>query len=312
MIVRDRNRLERDKMKNKVCLITGGNAGIGKSAAIQLAREGAEVIIACRNKKRGETALAQIKSETGNEKVALVIMDLSSRESIVGGCEALRIDGLKRLDVLIHNAADFDISRKTPQLSADGIETVWATNHLGPVLLTELLEPELSMSKQARVITVSSQGLMAHPMLKIIFDDPEFTQGSYRVDKAYYQSKLAQVMYTIWLAEKYRDNPKTANCVRVTNVKIDLERYPGLSAFQKRLYSIKSRFSITPDEMAKVYVWLAMDPQLTNVSGKYYDEKYRLVRGGKWAENPENIRRLMELTRKYIPEISSQVDNHQH
>jgi NAD(P)-dependent dehydrogenase (short-subunit alcohol dehydrogenase family) len=296
---------ERDKMKNKVCLITGGNAGIGKAAAIQLAKQGAEVIIACRNMKGGETALAQIKSETGNEKVTLVVMDLSSKESIARGCETLRLGGINCLDVLIHNAADFDISRKKPLLSADSVETVWATNHLGPVLLTELLEPELSVSEQARVITVSSQGLVMHPRLKVNFEDPEFTKSGFRVDKAYYQSKLAQVMYTIWLAEKYQGTSKTANCVRVTNVKIDLERYPNLSTFQKWLYSIKSRFSITPEEMAKVYVWLAMDPQLSQVSGKYYDEKCRLVRAGEWAESPENIHKLMELTRKYLPEMKS-------
>lgn len=147
------------------------------------------------------------------------------------GCEALRFEGVNRLDVLIHNAADFDISRKKPLFSADGVETIWATNHLGPVLLTKLLEPELSVSEQARVITVSSQGLMMHPGLKVNFEDPEYIQGGFQVDKAYYQSKLAQVMYTIWLAEKYQGTPKTANCVRVTNVKIDVERYPDLSAF---------------------------------------------------------------------------------
>jgi NAD(P)-dependent dehydrogenase (short-subunit alcohol dehydrogenase family) len=291
-------------MKSKVCLITGGNAGIGKAAAIQLAKEGAEVIIACRNKLRGETALAQIKSESGNEKVTLVEMDLSSRESIVRGCETLRLGGKGCLDVLIHNAADFDISRKVSKISADGIETVWATNHLGPVLLTELLQPALLASEQARVITVSSQGLVMQPRLKVNFEDPEFTQGGYRVDKAYYQSKLAQVMYTIWLAEKFQSTPITANCIRVTNVKIDLERYPGLSAFQQWLYSIKSRFSITPEAMAEVYVWLAMDPQLSNTSGKYYDEKHRVVSGGKWAEDPQNIHQLMEVTRKYIPELN--------
>jgi NAD(P)-dependent dehydrogenase (short-subunit alcohol dehydrogenase family) len=291
-------------MKNKVCLITGGNAGIGKAAAIQLAKEGAEVIIACRNKQRGEMALAQIKSETANEKVTLVEMDLSSRESIMRGCEALRSAEKDCLDVLIHNAADFDISRKKPQLSADGIETVWATNHLGPVLLTELLLPALLASEQARIITISSQGLVMHPRLKVNFEDPEFAQGGFRVEKAYYQSKLAQVMYTIWLAEKYRGTPITANCIRVTNVKIDLARYPDLSTFQQWLYSIKSQFSITPQAMAKVYVWLSMDPKLSKVSGKYYDEKCRVVSGGKWAENPENIRQLMEVTRKYIPEIN--------
>lgn len=110
-------------------------------------------------------------------------------------------------------------------------------------------------------------------------------------------------MYTRWLAEKYRGTAKTANCIRVTNVKIDLERYPDLSTLQKRLYSIKSRFSISPETMASVYVWLALDPQLAAVSGNYYDEKRHLVSGGKWAESPENIHQLMALTETCIPEL---------
>jgi NAD(P)-dependent dehydrogenase (short-subunit alcohol dehydrogenase family) len=295
---------KRMMMRNKVCLITGANAGIGKAAAIQLAAAGSEVIIACRNKSRGESAQAQIISETGNEKIMLVEMDLSSKESIINGCESIRKTGIDHLDVLIHNAADFDISRKKPQLSADGIETVWATNHLGPILLTELLELELSASEQARVITVSSQGLMMYPRLKIRFDDPEFKDGGFKVNKAYYQSKLAQVMYTLWLAERYQGTTKTANCIRVTNVKIDLDRYPGLSDFQKNMYLFKSKFSISAEEMAKTYVWLATDHELSKVSGKYFDEKHNVVRGGKWAEDRENIQHLMELTKRYVPELN--------
>ena len=290
-------------MHNKICLITGGNAGIGKAAAIQLAREGCEVIIACRSQARGEAALAQVKAASGSERVRLVVMDLSARASIVGGCESLRSAGLERLDVLIHNAADFDISRKQPLLSADGVESVWATNHLGPVLLTALLESELSASEQGRVITISSQGLVMYPGLKVNFADPEFTQGGFKVDRAYYQSKLAQVMYTLWLAETYRGTAKTANCIRVTNVKIDLDRYPGVSDFQKWLYSLKSRFSISPEAMAAVYVRLALAPEMAGVSGKYFDEKCQVVSGGKWAADRENIRRLMALTRRYLPEL---------
>jgi len=290
-------------MKNRICLITGGNAGIGKAAALLLARAGNEVIIASRNQERGNSAVTSIKAETGSEAVSLVVMDLSSRDSILQGCESLRSAGYRHLDVLIHNAADFDISRKQPLISADGVETVWATNHLGPVLLTELLNPELSASEQGRVITVSSQGLTMHPRLQVDFADPEFSLGGFKVAKAYYQSKLAQVMYTFWLSEKYRDTRKTANCVRVTNVKIDLERYPDLSDLQKRLYAIKSRFSITPEAMAEVYVWLATSPELVKVSGKYFDEKRRSIRASKWAVNAENIQQLMETTCKYIPEL---------
>lgn len=290
-------------MDQKTCLITGGNAGIGKAAAIQLAKKGVEVTIACRNIERGESALIDIKAAAENDMVSLVVMDLSSRESIIQGCDSFKTQGHDHLDILIHNAADFDVSRKQPLKSAEGIETIWATNHLGPVLLTRLLEPELTASDQARIITVSSQGLMMHPMLKVNFDDPEFTRGGFKVDKAYYQSKLAQVMYTLWLAETYRGTRKTANCVRVTNVRIDLDRYPDLSPLQKRLYSIKSRFSITPEAMAEVYVWLALNPDLSGVSGKYFDEKKRQVSASMWAYKSENIQQLMEVTSRYLPEL---------
>jgi NAD(P)-dependent dehydrogenase (short-subunit alcohol dehydrogenase family) len=190
-------------------------------------------------------------------------------------------------------------------MSPDGVETVLATNHLGPVLLTALLEPELNGSISARVLTVSSQGLIMHPRLQVRLDDPEFSQGGYKVEKAYYQSKLAQVMYTFWLAEQYRGTPKTANCIRVTNVKVDLSRYPDLSDFKKRMYAFKSRFSISPEEMAEVYTWLALSNEVSGVSGKYFDEKRKMVGAGAWAENVENIRSVMELTRRYVPELSA-------
>ena len=163
-------------MSNHVSLITGGNSGIGSAAAAQLAKQGSHVVIACRSSERGERALADLKRETGSEALSLLVMDMSSRDSIVTGCESYRGLGRRHLDVLIHNAADFDISRKTPVLSADGVETVWATNHVGPVLLTQLLDPELSASDQARVITVSSQGLVLHPRLEVRLDDPAVPQ----------------------------------------------------------------------------------------------------------------------------------------
>ena len=231
-------------------------------------------------------------------------MDLSSRHSILSGVEAFRSAGHDRLDVLIHNAADLDVARKEPTYSADGVETVWATNHVGPVLLTQQLEPELLRARQGRVITVSSQGLLLHPGLRVRLDDPELRGEGFRVDRAYYQSKLAQVMYTFWLAERYRDTAVTANCVRVTNVKIDLTRYPNLSPLMRALYSVKSRFSISPSEMAEVYTWLALSSEVAHVSGGYFDHKKRRVRAGRYAENPANVRDVMELTEHYVPGVS--------
>jgi NAD(P)-dependent dehydrogenase (short-subunit alcohol dehydrogenase family) len=289
-------------MSSLQCLITGGNAGIGRAAALQLARQGAGVCIACRNRERGAEAVDALRRESGNNAVSLVVMDLASTQSILAGCDAYRTSH-NRLDVLIHNAADFDISRKAPLYSPEGVETVWATNHVGPVLLTQQLGPELSRSAQGRVITVSSQGLLLHPFLKVDLDNPEFRQRRFSVSKAYYQSKLAQVMYTYWLAGRLRDTRITVNCVRVSNVKIDIQRYPNLSTLAKRMYALKSRFSISPAAMAEVYVWLALAPELADVTGGYFDEKSRQVRSGRYSAAPENIQHVMALTEKYVPGV---------
>jgi NAD(P)-dependent dehydrogenase (short-subunit alcohol dehydrogenase family) len=298
-------------MVNHISLITGGNAGIGRAAAAQLASRGSHVVIACRNAERGQRAVTELKRETGTDAVDLIVLDLSSRQSIIDGCDAFRRLDYSHLDVLIHNAADFDISRKNPVLSEDGIETVWATNHVGPVRMTDLLDAELSASSQGRVITASSQGLMLQPRLKVRLGDPEFSTGGFKVARAYYQSKLAQVMYTLWLASRYRGTARTANCVRVANVKVDLDRYPSLTDFQKRLYSIKSRFSISPEQMANVYTWLALAPEMASVSGIYFDHKRRQVAPSKWASNPDNIRRVMELTQRYVPELLLEIPSAQ-
>lgn len=289
-------------MPGRTCLITGGNAGIGRAAATELVMRGAQVVIASRNRERGEQAVASIRRETGRDHISLVTMDLSSKQSIQSGCEAFLAEHA-RLDVLIHNAADFDISQKEPKYSDDGVETIWATNHVGPVFLTQQLHNALTQSDQARVITVASKGLTVHPQLKVNLDDPEFRKGGFRVDKAYYQSKLAQVMYTYWLAERFKSSPMTANCVRVTNVKIDIDRYPNISQLGKRLYRIKSRFSITPQQMAQTYIWLALSSEAAGMTGGYFDEKNKRVSSNRYSRDPDNIRRVMELTAQYVPGV---------
>ncbi|MCA1011618.1 SDR family NAD(P)-dependent oxidoreductase [Halobacillus halophilus] len=286
-------------MDHKVCLITGGNSGIGKAAAIQLAQSGMKVIIACRNEQRGRAALQDIKSSSDHDLVELLVLDMSSQASIRQAVEMFKSKH-SHLDVLIHNAADFDISRKAPAYSEDGIETVWATNHIGPVLLTSLLTNELKQSEQGRVIMVASQGLMLHPYLNVNVNDPEFKTGRYRVAKAYYQSKLAQVMYTYWLVEHLKDTRVTVNAVRVTNVKVDISRYPDLTKVMKVLYSMKSRFSISPEEMAETYTYLALSPEVKEVTGEYFNEKKKIVSSSRYSKKKRNIEEVMELTMTYM------------
>lgn len=280
-------------------LITGANSGVGKQAAIQLAKLGFRVFIGARDKKRGEQAVLEIKEKSNSSEIELLILDLSSQKSIQNASEDLHKQ-ISHLDVLIHNAADFDIAQKHPKQSVDGIETIWATNHIGPILLSNLVLDLLKKSSQGRIITIASQGLVMHPKLQVDLSDPEFKKRKFSIPKAYYQSKLAQIMYSYWLAEELKETKITVNCIRVTNVKIDLTRYPNISGLMKFLYFIKSRFSISPEEMAKTYVYLASSPELASTTGKYFSEKNKIVPSSSYSTNKDNIMKVMRLSLRYI------------
>lgn len=286
-------------MNKKICIITGANAGIGKQASIQMMKKGYHVILACRNEKRGNQTLAQIKKTINSQDAELMIVDMSSQSSIRNFAEAF-LNRYNTLDVLIHNAANFDISVKKPVLTNEGIESIWATNHLGPVLLTHLLLDCLKNSTQSRVITIASKGLITMPFLKINFNDPEFKNHKFDVAKAYYQSKLAQIMYNYWLAEHLKETNITVNCIRVTNVKIDVSRYQNISKLSMLLYNIKSRFSISAHQMAKTYIYLATSESLSNVTGKYFNEKNKIILSNRYSRDINNIDKLMNLTLEYL------------
>lgn len=285
-------------MRKKVCIITGGNAGIGKEAAFIFTENNWKVFIACRNPEKARQTCDEILHLNPNADIHFIKMNLGSKTSITDGFNEF-LNKSQIIDTIIHNAADFDISRQSP-LYIDGVESVWGTNHIGPVFLNNLAIPFLKHSEDPRIITVSSKGLVLYPFLKINFNDPEFKSSKFSVQKAYYQSKLAQTMYTIWLSQKLKEYNIKVNCIRVTNVKIDLTRYPKLSSFQKFLYSIKSKFSISPFEMAKCYFKIGSDTLFAQLSGLHFDENNNFVSFPSFARSSKNIEKLMELTEKYL------------
>ncbi|MDK2808287.1 MAG: hypothetical protein PWP24_1022 [Clostridiales bacterium] len=284
---------------NKICFITGGNAGIGKEAAIQIAKKGYHVIIGCRNLSRGEEALKEIKEKSQSNEVSLVIVDMSCFDSIKACAEYLH-QVYNHVDVLIHNAAIFDISQKEAEFSAEGVETIWMTNHIGPVYLTSLLEDLIEKSEDGRIITISSKGLLAMPGLKVDLKDPEFRERKFSVTKAYYQSKLAQVMYTYWLADQKKYTNISVNSIRVTAVRVDLSRHPNLTGLQKFAYRMKSKKTIEPEVMAETYTYLATEPSLKRVTGKYFDEHNQMIGSGNYTNDKENIDKVIKLTQEYI------------
>lgn len=289
--------------RKKVCVITGANSGIGKAAAEQIGGCGYHVVMACRSVERGDAAKAEILARVPEASLEVMKVDMGSRASIIDFSRRL-VDMHSVVDVLIHNAAVFDIGRKEPLKTEDGFESVWAVNHLGPVLMTELLLDGIRKSGRGRIITVSSKGLVVMPRLKVDIEDPEFENRRYSVNKAYYQAKRAQVIYTWWLADRLQNSGVTANCVRVTAVRLDLSRHPEISGLQRWVYPLKSRMSLSPDEMARTYTWLATSEEAAEENGGYFDEKRRKVDSVPYTHDPLTIDAVMRLTARYVPEIA--------
>lgn len=283
-------------LENKTVIITGANAGIGKAAAIQLAQTGARVVMMSRSAERSEKALQEVRSTSGSERVELIVVDMASQNSVRDAVSEF-LNRHSRLDVLIHNAANFDHRLKKPELTEDGLETVFATNHVNIFLMTNLLLDTLKKSAPSRIITVASKGLISYPFLDIEFDNLS-GQKRFNMQHAYYHSKQAQVMFTFDLAERLKGTGITVNCVRVGNVAIPDTRLDHLPAWLVRIYHAKRKFAITPEKMAETYVWLAADPSLEAVTGGYWDAPHVPVKANKNAYSLETQKSLWEVSAK--------------
>jgi NAD(P)-dependent dehydrogenase (short-subunit alcohol dehydrogenase family) len=281
-------------LKNKIVIITGANSGIGKAASIQLAKCGATVVMACRSMERGAQALADVREKSGSLQVYLMQVDLSSQTSIRQFAREF-LEHYGELHVLIHNAANFDHTQKKPVLTVDGIETVFATNHLGPFLLTQLLLEALKACAPSRIITVASKGLMSYPFLNIQFNNLN-GERKFNLQHAYYHAKQAQVMFTFDLAERLRGTGITVHCVRVGNVAIPDERLNHLPNWMLRMYEMKRKFAMTPEKMAETYVWLAADPLTEQQTGGYWDAPGVAVEANKNAYNKETQKALWDMS----------------
>ena len=244
-------------MSGKVVMVTGANAGMGKQIVLALAGMGATVVMVSRDRSRGEAARADVLQRTAGADVELLIADLSSQQSIRNLVSEFNA-GHERLDVLVNNAGQTQ-SRRIE--TADGLESVFATNHLGPFLLTNLLLPVLKASAPARVVTVASG---AHAMGRINFDDLQSTR-SFNEIRAYNQSKLANLLFTYELAGRLAGTGVTANAADPGFVKTNL-RVP----FPFSIFSFMRGSAV---DGARPAVFLASSPEVAGVSGRYYNRK---------------------------------------
>jgi len=248
-------------MSGKVCLVTGATNGIGKETAVRLAMLGATVIIVARTAAGGEAAADEIRRRVPLARVEALTADLSSLVQVrrLAGEVLARSD---RLDVLVNNAGVIMTRR---QLTADGFETTFATNHLGPFLLTNLLRGLMERSAPARVVTVASA---AHKQVRAIPWDDLPNGGPDRQAPSYPLSKLLNVLFTVELAGRLAGTGVTANSLHPGFVRTALGRdVTGVLGAGVRLIL---RFQPGPATGAETSVYLASSPDVAEVTGGYF------------------------------------------
>jgi NAD(P)-dependent dehydrogenase (short-subunit alcohol dehydrogenase family) len=278
-------------MQGRICLVTGGSTGIGKVTALELARRGAQVTIVSRDKARGEAALADIRQQSGNQQVELILADLSSMKE-VRRVAARFLATHDRLHVLVNNAGVILTDRVVTE---DNLEATFAINHLAYFLLTELLQDLLIRSAPARIINVASG---AHLRGHINFDDLQ-AEKSYSGLRVYCNSKLANLLFTQELARRLDGTHVTANSVHPGPVATSWGT--NTSGWFKWGHSLFRPFMITPEKGAETSVYLATSSDVAKVSGQYF-AKMKRTRASKEANDPAIAKRLWkvseQLTRK--------------
>jgi NAD(P)-dependent dehydrogenase (short-subunit alcohol dehydrogenase family) len=283
-------------MDGKLAVITGGNSGIGRATAEGLARQGAHVVIACRNGSTAAETAKAITAATGRT-VDTVRLDLADLDSVrEAAAEILR--RWDRLDVLVNNAG---LARTRRGVTKQGFETAFGVNYLGHVLLTDLLLDRLWASAPSRIVFV---GAHAHHLARSGLDFGDLqSERSYRTMLAYGRSKLAAMYYTADLAERLDGSGVTVNGTHPgvvnTNFAISLGSGPVTRRVLTSVYALVRRFMRTPEQGADTVVWLASSPDADGVTGGYFvDRKPATVSSA--ARDRDAARRLREMTERML------------
>ncbi|XP_039194489.1 retinol dehydrogenase 14-like [Crotalus tigris] len=261
-------------MEGKTAIITGANSGLGRATAAELLRQGARVIMACRDCGRAEEAARELRAEVGlcsrgggecRGELVVHELDLASLRSVRSFCQQV-LKEEPRLDVLINNAGIFQCPYMKTE---DGFEMQFGVNHLGHFLLTNLLLGLLKSSAPSRIVVVSSK---LYKYGEINFDDLN-SELSYNKSFAYSRSKLANILFSRELARRIENTGVTVNVLHPGMVRTNLGRYIHIPLLAKPLFSLVSwAFFKSPSEGAQTIVYLAASPDIEGISGKYFGD----------------------------------------
>lgn len=246
-------------LDGKVALVTGATSGLGRVAAEALSREGADLFIVARDRTRGEAAAAQIRAATGGQ-VTLLVGDLGVIDDVRRVAAEFRAQR-DRLHVLLNNAGATHMRRS---VTVDGLETTFAVNHVGYVLLTRELVPVLMSSYPARVVNVASD---AHKSAKLDLDDLQYERRRYSGFRAYADSKLGNLLFTQAMARRLDGTGVTVNAVHPGGVATG---FAGNNRVVGLVWRLFKPFLRTPEAGARGAIFLCTSPKVEDVTGTYW------------------------------------------
>jgi NAD(P)-dependent dehydrogenase (short-subunit alcohol dehydrogenase family) len=246
---------------SKIIVVTGASSGVGFSAARELARQGAEIVMVSRNPSRAEDARARVAEGATGPRPELFLADLSSQAEIRRLAAAVR-ERYERVDVLINNAGGVFDRR---EVTAEGIERTFATNHLAPFFLTNLILDLIKAAPHGRIVTIASESYSR----TLDFSN---LQGEYRYSflGAYRLSKLANLIFSHELARRLEDTRVTANAVSPGPTRTRFGDHMRGRAAVFPLVMKRLPFFADPETGARALVHAASAPELEGVSGRFF------------------------------------------
>ncbi|XP_021424343.1 retinol dehydrogenase 12-like isoform X1 [Oncorhynchus mykiss] len=275
------------QLKGKTAIVTGANTGIGKFIALDFALRGARVIMACRSEARGSVALHEIRKRSGNADVHLRLVNTSSLASVRAFAEGVLREE-KELHILVNNAGASGLPR---DITSDGLEVSFATNHVGPFLLTNLLLDLLKQSAPARIVNVSS---MNHWKGMVDFSHFKGKNLGYTMDSVYNHTKLHNVICTNELARRLQGTGVTANSVHPGLVMTEIMRhYNFMVRFLFNMIGIF--FFKSSEEGAVSTIYCAVAMEMEGITGKYFDSDCSLGLPAPLARDPTLAVKVFEF-----------------
>jgi NAD(P)-dependent dehydrogenase (short-subunit alcohol dehydrogenase family) len=278
-----------DPVKGKRIVLTGASRGIGRETALALGRMGADLSLVVRDAERGRAVAAEVKALGGGGDVDVFVADLSSMADVRrAGAEILRAHDV--VDVLVNNAGALLMDR---QVTKDGFEATFATNHLGYFLLTKVLLDAVKKGPAGRIVNVASE---AHHRGSIRFDDL-MSEKAYAGWRAYSDSKLANILFTSELARRLEGSSVTTNSLHPGVIASGFARNnAGIVGLVAKL---AAPFLMSSEDGAKTTIFLATDPSVAATTGKYF-AKSRPKTPSREARNAAIAKRLWDATEELV------------